>query len=237
MRLTRILIILLLCVSLVGVPSLAFGSTTPATTSVQMLSKNTWIGYQQVFTIKGILRNAAGKPMPSRRVVLQVSANGMPLHAVTSVITAADGSASVRVRPLWTTCYRLTFTGDSLNARSTSGDAIITPKASLGVPQVPSVVGVKRFFTVYGLARPMDRTANRTNPGYNSVKISFYRYQSGKWVHKYDRWLTVRAYRLGWGKYWTRAALSTKGRWRVRAFHWCADHAPTYGAYHSFAVR
>jgi len=237
MRLARILTIPLLCMSLVGVPTRVHAVTTPAATSLQMLSKDTRIGYQQVYTIKGILRNAAGQPVPGRRVVVQVSANGMPVHTLTSVITAADGTASLRVRPLWATCYRFRFTGDSLSAPSTSGDAIITPKASLPAPQVPSVAGVNRFFMLYGLVRPMDRAANRTKPGYNSIKISFYRYQSGKWVHKYDRWLTARTYVQGWGKYWTRVALPTRGSWRVRAFHWCADHAPTYSAYHSFAVR
>jgi hypothetical protein len=54
----------------------------------------------------------------------------------------------------------------------------------------------------------------------------------------YRKLVTAKVYTSGSvSKYSARLYLPYRGSWRVRAYHYDADHAPSYSSYRSFRVR
>lgn len=121
----------------------------------------------------------------------------------------------------------------ALNAETYSGYANVT--VDRGVPRITvpvnhSTVYRNRAFTTTGYLAPAHAS------GAKSVKILFYRYESGRWVYRKGVYAVNRYHLSSENKYVSSTTLPYAGRWRMRAYHSDSLHVG-YSGYRYFTVR
>jgi uncharacterized protein YkwD len=102
--------------------------------------------------------------------------------------------------------------------------------ATVTTPVTRSTFVRDRRYSVHGLLKP------RHADGTLAVKLRCYRLESGHWVLR----KTVRAKvsdSSTYSRYDVRLALPSRGKWRLRAGHLCAEHRASFSAYRSVTVR
>ena len=153
-----------------------------------------------------------------------------PNEAVGTVIRAdVEGYVYVSVQPWpinetegWESPYTLTVTGDFS----------VLPKAVVYNPIAPSTMYRSHPYTIYGYVVP------KHTSGYYLVQLNFY-LRNSHGVYVYHHSVNARRYYYSTTKtkYKATVSLPHKGRWRVRAYHSDAGHAPSYSGYDYITVK
>jgi hypothetical protein len=102
-------------------------------------------------------------------------------------------------------------------------------KAVLGTPSSVTSVRRSHTFTVSGTLKPQD------TPG-AIVKLYFYHKESGHYRLRKTVSVGVSDY-LTYSRYSVRTSLSSRGYWRVRAYHKDVSHLAGYSSYHKIRVK
>lgn len=173
----------------------------------------------------------AGVPLKNVAVGLQETTGARAGQVVATGSTGETGSFTFVVGPASLMSYRVVVRpfGDVTPTPSTV--VSLKPRAWVSTPAAPS--GARRgiLFTAYGYLKP------RHVSGRASVTLKCYRYERGRWVHR-KTFSAVNSNYSSYTKYSKKIALPYTGRWRIRAYHSDADHAPTYSSgYRYVTVR
>jgi len=199
--------------------------------AVGLVSSGSWTEYGGYVTLRGKLRNAADTPLAGKTVRLQVSSDGVNWkNATTTARTAGSGWFTMRARTYSRVRYRVTFAGDSVRPAASSGSVSVTPKAYLSLPQSQYSVRVNSTISVQSYLKP--RHVARTKP----VRYDFYLRHGSRWVIKKRVWATASDYST-YTRVKASTTLTSRGSWRVRAFHDDDGHYASYSAYRYFKVR
>lgn len=106
------------------------------------------------------------------------------------------------------------------------------PKASVSAPVAPSTMYRGRHYTIYGYVAP------KHTIGTYLVTLKFYKRNSAG-VYVYHHSVSARRYSYSSSKtkYKADTSLPHSGRWRVRAYHSCSEHAGSYSGYDYITVK
>jgi hypothetical protein len=104
------------------------------------------------------------------------------------------------------------------------------PAAIVTTPVARSILVRGRTYSVHGGLKP------RHAAGSLAVKLRCYRRESGLWKLRKTVRAKVRDYST-YSRYSVNLALSSSGRWRLRASHGCGEHRASYSAYRYVTVR
>lgn len=168
-----------------------------------------------------------GSPLHSKPLKLYRSydATGWTYVATVSPVSA---SYSYATRIYRMTYFKWVFEGDDLHMPA-SASVRVAARAALSAPAVRSITYRNKMTLVSGDLRP------RHDSGSRCVRILAYRYESGRWVYRRSFLFGVRD-RDSYSRYTDYIALPYKGRWRIRAYHSDAGHAPTSSVYRNVTV-
>jgi hypothetical protein len=145
-------------------------------------------------------------------VILQSAAPGgtfsdMSYHGT----TVSGGAFSFSVKPASKTEYRVRFAATSEYGATVSATVYALPLVYLYNTVAPSSMSRTKSYTVYALLKP------RHTSGTSPVRIYKYRYVSGKW--KSYGYVTAKAANYStYSKCSVKLKLTTKGKWRLRAY-------------------
>jgi hypothetical protein len=209
--------------------TLSFAIKDPQTISVSVPAVVSY-GGKPKFT--GSLKSAAGA-MAGRRVFVEAQ-NGSAWTKVAETTTTPTGTYTV-YGPALTAAksLRVVGEGDATYATVRSSSKLIKPYASLGTPSASSTQTYGRSYTTYGYIQPYHSTSNS-----NKVKISAYRYESGKWVYRKSFTTAYKYYSSTKTKYSASVKLPYKGKWRIRAYHATdSTNYKTYSGYRYVTVK
>lgn len=181
-------------------------------------------------TLVGSLRTPSGAAIPGQRIEAERWSSGSWRFASAAATTSADGSFTLPVALYRNEQVRVRYPGVSgWYSAAVSGPVKAKARASLSVPSVVSTLYAGRRYSYHGTLRP------RHASGSSAVKLLYYRYEGGRWVYRTSKWAQSNS-TAGGSSYSASVALS-RGKWRVRALHSDADHAPTYTGYRYRTVR
>lgn len=201
-----------------------------AATALAVESTPSVVAYGKAGSITGTL-TAGAYTAEGRQVRLESSANGIDFHATSLATTTAEaGRFTFAVAPTTKTYYRVVCDEQEGYSRSVSGAIAITPKAYLTPVSVARRVRSGAYFSVSGKLMP-----KHTN-GLKSVKLTFYRYESGKWVSRKSVTMVNKGSATTYTSYSAKLRFTLKGKWRVRASHSDTGHASSYGSYRNFVI-
>lgn len=187
-------------------PTLSFGA--PATSNYASAK------------LSGYLKNAAGKPIPGRRISIQ-RLGATDWEPLGIAMTNSSGYYSYTAAPTSKATFRAVFSEDDTYLGRTSASRSVLPRAFLSQPRGPVKTKRNLAFTSYGLLQPRHRS------GTYPVKLHLFRYVNGRW--RYHKTLRAKASDYGQDtKYWARVSLPYAGRWRIQAYHADSGHAATY---------
>jgi hypothetical protein len=134
--------------------------------------------------------------------------------------------------PTIATSYQARFDGDAdagIPSAVPSGVVRIVPKAYLSNPAAPSKMSRKRSYTVYGYLKP------RHASGTYAVRVYKWRYSGGKWRSAGYAKAKVVNY-SSYSKYSVSLKLTTKGKWRLAAYHADAGHAASWSSGYDYVT-
>jgi len=180
----------------------------------------TLAAYGASYALTGKLVAAdGGAGLGGRSIVVQSSKTRTGTFTDTKVVavTAADGSFSATLKPTATAYYRVRFAGDAAGAgafnSSVSASAVrVTAQVAIGTPAAPLVMRTTRAATVYGTLKA------RHAAGSTPVRIYKWRFVGGKW--KAMGYVNARTSNyLSFSRYSASVKLSSKGQWKLRAYH------------------
>jgi hypothetical protein len=117
-------------------------------------------------------------------------------------------------------------------APHTATVVIARPPATVRTPIAPSSMRRGRGYSVYGYVSP------RHSSGTYLVTLKFYR-RNSRGVYVYDHSVSARRYSdsSATSKYKASVTLSSRGVWRVRAYHSCGVHSGSYSGYDYITVK
>ena len=104
------------------------------------------------------------------------------------------------------------------------------PAATLTTPAASSTLVRGRTYSAHGFLKP------RHAAGSLAVTLRCYRRESGHWTLRKTVRAKVRDHST-YSRYAVSLALSSNGKWRLRASHACAEHRASYSAYRYVTVR
>jgi beta propeller repeat protein len=106
------------------------------------------------------------------------------------------------------------------------------PKATVYTPHAASTMYRNHHYTIYGYVAP------RHTSGTYLVTLKFY-LRNSKGVYVYHHSVSAKRYYYSTTKtkYSVKTSLSSKGKWRVRAYHSDSGHAPSYSGYDYITVK
>jgi len=131
----------------------------------------------------------------------------------TSSVAGSVGTCTLTVTPPGPTYYRLRFVAGEGSGYGGSISFVVRVgvRPVLGTPKVPASVRAGRSFTVYGTLDPQLPAGEKT------VQINVYRYKNRRWV--FIRQVSAtNADSGGNTRYGVKVKLTTKGKYRFRAF-------------------
>ncbi len=184
------------------------------------------IAYGGTATLTGKL-TSGGVPLANKTVAIQPSSKG------TTVQTDLSGNYTFSVKPNVKTTYTLSFAGDSA-AGATSVQAVVTPKAKVTTPVVPSYVKRSKSFKVYTYLYPKHTTGTTVMTYYFQKKNS-----KGKYVTISSETVTAKAaaFSSARSKVTSPYVKLSSGKWRVVARHADSGHASTDSPRKYFTVH
>lgn len=117
--------------------------------------------------------------------------------------------------------------------RALDATATALPKAkAVGTPVAPATMYKGHAKTIYGYVYP------RHTSGTYLVTLQFFKKNSaGAWVYDHSVYAKRSTSYATKTKYSASTSLASKGKWRVRAMHWDATHAPTYSGFDYITVK
>ena len=109
---------------------------------------------------------------------------------------------------------------------------VVLPHATVYTPHAPSTMYRNHHYTIYGYVKP------RHSSGYYLVQLNFY-LRNSHGVYVYHSHVHARRYYYSstMTKYSAKVSLPHSGRWRVRAYHTDAGHAPSFSGYDYITVK
>ena len=163
----------------------------------------------------------------------------------TSPQTVAPGGSGTAVTAVPTTGYHFVSWSDGATTATRTdlvvlSDLTVTatfarnplPKATVYTPHAPSTMYRNHHYTIYGYVAP------RHTSGTYLVTLKFYlRNSHGVYVYHHSVKARRYYYSTTKTKYKATVSLPHKGRWRVRAYHSDAGHAPSYSGYDYITVK
>ncbi|MFA5844803.1 MAG: hypothetical protein WC971_08250 [Coriobacteriia bacterium] len=189
------------------------------TATLSISAPGTTLAYGGTVAITGRMLDGAGAPIAGRAVTLYTSPDNVTWSAV-ATLTSTTGSYATALRGYRRTYFYLGFAGDDTYALAVSPIRVVTSRAALTAPAVPSIVARGRRYTAWGTLRPRHRA------GSNVVRVTLYRLESGRWR---QRLYTTSAAQdvAGGSRYGIWFTIAGAGRWKVLAVHSDTDHAAT----------
>jgi len=188
-------------------------SIIPVATTVALTTKSSpSLAYGSAFVIRGTLK-ANGAGLAGQPLTLWSGASATSARATSiEVTTGAEGAFSFSVKPTSKTYYVVEYAGSVGYIAPTSNASVYAvPRADVRTPIAPKTMSHSKSYSVYGSLKP--RHASGTNP----VRIYRYRYVSGHW--KSYSYVKAKASNYSsYTKYLVKLRLTTKGKWRVRAY-------------------
>lgn len=146
-----------------------------------------------------------------------------------SYVWAVDAASRVAT-PAATISARAADAAGNLSAIKVVKSATNLPKAVLSIPAAPSSVRRSSVFTVSGTLKP------RHPAGTAAVKLQFYRLEGVRWVLRKTVSAKVANYST-YSRYVVKTTITSTGKWRVRAYHADAGHAPSASSYRGMLVK
>jgi cytochrome c peroxidase len=109
---------------------------------------------------------------------------------------------------------------------------VVLPHATVYTPHAPSTMYRNHHYTIYGYVAP------RHTSGTYLVTLKFY-LKNSKGVYVYHHSVSAKRYSYSTTKtkYSAKVSLPHAGRWRVRAYHADASHAPSFSGYDYITVK
>jgi hypothetical protein len=219
------------------VPDAAAEGSQPFTT-LAGISDGVWY-----FHVRPILAGVA-QPTSHLRIRIDSTAPALTIAASPSAVTLTASDALSGVADIW---YRIDggapqlYTGVPFspgapghhtivawardNAANVSADAVdVTvplPLATVGTPETGTRMRVRRGYVVRGTLAP------RHVAGSSAVRVRLWRLERGRWKSYGYKNATVVDDASG-SRYSVRITLRKTGRWRLRAYHADAGHAPSW---------
>jgi photosystem II stability/assembly factor-like uncharacterized protein len=196
---------------------------------------NSSVAYGSAFKVAGTLRMNATTPVPDQRVILQSTTTAGGAYKDTSyqTTTGTGGTFSFSVKQSTRTWYRVRFAAANGYLATSSSSVYATPKAFVGIPRVPSSMKHTSTYTISGELRP------RHTAGTYPVRI--YKYRLVRGSYRSSGYVTAKAWygTSSSTKYSARIRLTTKGKWRMRAYALGdAGHTAAWSSgYHSVTVK
>jgi subtilisin family serine protease len=189
------------------------------------------VGYGGTATVTGVLQRPGSSPVSFEDVAVYARPYGGAWSRIATFWTDSAGRYTARVKPTSRTEYRFTFKGSEESLPVTSGTLVITPRAYLTAPSVPSSVIAGRSFTSTGSLKP------RHSAGGRDVKISCYRLENGSWKLRRTVYATNANY-SSYTKYSAKFSLAYRGKWRLHAsVKGDTKHAATSSSYRYVTVK
>ncbi len=118
----------------------------------------------------------------------------------------------------------------SVSYTTTFMSHIPLPAATVTTPVARAILVRGRTYSVHGGLKP------RHASGSSAVTLRCYRRESGHWKLRKTARAKVRDYST-YSRYSLSLALSSRGRWRLRASHGCGEHRASYSAYRYVTVH
>ena len=190
----------------------ADSSDTRELISLLTVPANGTINYGKSAVISGTLMSVEGTTLAGRLVVLHESFNGSTWTTAATTTTSIDGSYSFAVKPLSKRYFKTHFPGDASYPQGYSRAMRVRVRPYVRTPIAPKTMRRSRYYTIYGYLKP--RHTSGTYP------VRIYRYKrtrSGKWKSYGYVKAKARNYR-SYTKYYKKLKLTSKGRWRLRAY-------------------
>ncbi len=193
----------------------------PTPTTLSIVGPSVPVSFSKGAILSGVLTDTAGVPTVGSTIGLErlVGSKWLPVAGARAT-TGRDGRWAISARPSSVTRYRAVFVGGGALLASGSTGALVRVGAALSVPVV---TGKGRVFSVTGKMLPAHAS---------TVKIEVYRSVGRGWA-LYRRF---NAKTTAGGKYALGLTLP-KGKWRVRATHSDAGHAPSSSGFREVVVR
>jgi len=170
--------------------------------------------YKAKTVIVGLLHDWAETPLSDETVIVEEWSpdSAAWVYAGNAKAGESPGQYRFAVSPQWKTKYRMRFPGDPYNHGSSSRMRTIDPGVYVSTPKAPKTMRRSRYYTVYGYLKP--KHASGTYP------VRIWRYKktsSGKW--KSYGYVKAKASNYdGYTKYSKKLRLTSKGKWRLRAY-------------------
>jgi beta propeller repeat protein len=177
----------------------------------------------------GTLKSIGGIPLASRAVVLELSDDGVSWSTGTSTFTDELGRFVFNVWVGSAVYVRADFFGELTYMSAQSTPILIKPRALLGTPVAPGRMARTKTYKVYGSLSPPHALGTAVGT------LKCYRYSAGKW--RLAKTVTISYDSSGLSRYRASVKLPVAGRWRLRAYHSDAGHAPTYSGWRYVTVR
>ena len=191
--------------------------------------------YGQVSYVRGRLLSE-GSPVAGAVVKLYArrysSSTYSEVKFSTVTKTGSTGAFSFpAVRPSVKTYYYAYVAQTSTRTSAKSAIVAFDPRAWVGTPVAPSSMSHSKYYSVYGYLKP------RHTSGSSAVRIYKYRWNGKTWVYRGYVTAKVANY-SSFSKYSAKLRLPYTGRWRLKAYHDDAGHAPTWSStYDSVTVK
>lgn len=197
----------------------ALAGAAPAPTQITARAQSSTVTWGSQTVVTGTLMDTASiTALGGQWLRVEWSATGAPASwtLFSTVTTETDAQYSTGqyaqvVQPRRLTYYRFVFPGTAQYAAAVSNTLMIKVRPALGRPLVRKVVNRGQLFRVQGTLKP------RFTAGLKTVKIKVYRYKGRKWV-VVKRWAATNVDTARYSKYVRKASLSTKGKYRFRAY-------------------
>ena len=191
------------------------------------------VGYGAKAKVTGSLVSVGGTPIANGAFALEFSNDGRTWSNAPGGATDAAGNFSISSFALTHADYlRVNFPGDLQHVylSAQSAGVLVKPKAVLTTPVAPSKMSHTKSYDVHGSLTPYHHATS------NVGTLWCYRLEKGHWHLRKSFGLTAADSGVI-SRYDATVKLSTKGKWRMRAYHSDASHAPTYSSWRTVTVN
>lgn len=185
--------------------------------------------YGSTVTLFGTLKDADGKGVASKKVMVQRYTNGVWAN-VAQASSTTKGVYTFKTTAGSKTLYRFMVTGDAFTSAVYGSSYTLYPKVKVSVTAAPKKISRNKSFTIKGKLTPKHAAGTK-------VTLKFYKLSKGKYRYQYST--TVKVKSSGSSSVFSKKLRIKKaGTWRVRIYS-KADtaHAATYSAYSKIKVR
>lgn len=186
------------------------------------------VSYGGAVKLGATLKSSTGTSLANRTLVLERSYDNVSWQHV-ATLSSTTGAYSRSVNLYRRTWFRWRYAGDATHGACSSATSVLS-RAYVSAPYAASTAKRYKAASMFGYLKP------RHTAGLRDVKLYAYRYESGRWVLRASGVATLSDYN-GYSRYVGSVIFDRIGRWRVRAYHSDADHAPSFSGYDYVTVN